>query len=215
MELYKSKFTVNESPVYVYDYMSGKMEGIPSISTSCLDNPICQARMRDGDSVCAKCIAAATLARYDKCHEHCLDNLHLLMSAVLDKSLLPRFANVCGVRIESFGDVGNVTHAINYANIAYENPRQTFAWWTKNANIVGAAFDIVGKPSNVILIESSEKLNEEKKPSNKYVDKVFTVYEKAYIIEHGLDINCGGRKCLSCWRCYQKNTEDRIHEQLK
>ena len=47
-KLRKSKYASNFSPVCVSDSMSGKMENIPSISSSCLANPICLQRMQDG-----------------------------------------------------------------------------------------------------------------------------------------------------------------------
>ena len=214
-ELRKSKYALNFSPVCVSDDMSGKMEGIPSVSTSCLNNPICLARMQQGDSICAHCFAETTLKRYKDCGKNCLSNTVLLTSSILPDNLLPHFPNVSIVRIESFGDVANVTQAINYANMCRVNPLVTFAWWTKNVSIVAAAFDQVGKPDNVILIESSPKVNNKIQPSSHYVDKVFTVYSKEYIIEHNIDINCGARCCATCRNCYRKDTGADVREQLK
>lgn len=214
-EMRKSKSAINFSPVCVSDYMSGKMQGIPSISSSCLANPICLKRMLDGDSICAHCFAETTLKRYSDCGKNCLSNTYLLTESILENELLPRFVNVAIVRIESFGDVANVTQAINYCNICKVNPYVTFAWWTKNVSIVAKAFDIVGKPENVILVESSPKVNKAVEPSSHYVDKVFTVYDKQYIIENNIDINCGARCCATCRRCYNKNTESKVSEQLK
>lgn len=216
MEFYKSKYTLNESPVYVSDYMSGKMAGIPAISTSVLCNPICAARRANGDSICAHCFAVATMSRYSKANEHAERNAAILTSRILDKSLLPVFGNVRFVRIEAFGDVANVTQAVNYAHIAEVNPGVIFGWWSKNIAIIARAFDqIGGKPGNIILIESSEKVNVEKEPSSPYVDKVFTVYDKKFIKENAVEINCGARSCVSCQRCYTKGTETRVHEILK
>jgi len=216
MEFYKSKYTTNASPVYVSDYMSGKMAGIPSISTSVLCNPICNARRANGDSICAHCFAAATLSRYSKANEHAERNAAILTSRILDKSILPVFGNVRFVRIESFGDVANVTQAVNYAHIAQVNPGVIFGWWSKNIWLIEKAFDSIGgKPENIILIESSEKVNVEKEPSSPYVDKVFTVYDKKFIKENAVEINCGARSCVSCQRCYTKGTETRVHEILK
>ena len=216
MEFYKSKYTVNESPVYVSDYMSGKMAGIPAISTSVLSNPICNARRQAGVSVCAHCFAVATLNRYSKAAEHAERNTDILTTRILDKSILPIFRNVRFVRLEAFGDVSNITQAVNYAHIAQVNPGVVFGWWSKNISIIARAFDqIGGKPENIILIESSEKVNVEKEPSSGYVDKVFTVYDKGHIKKNGVEINCGARSCLSCRRCYTKGTEEKVHEILK
>ena len=123
----KSKFAVNASPVHVSDSMSGKMAGIPSISTSCLLNPICQKRMQDKTSICAHCFASATLTRYTNAGKATESNYHLLTESILPADLLPVFANVAIVRIESFGDVANETQAINYINICNANPAVVFA----------------------------------------------------------------------------------------
>ena len=213
--LLKSKFTVNESPVHISDYMSGKMAGLPSISTSCLDNPICQARMKDGNSICAHCFAAATLNQYKTCGEHASNNLRLLSENVLALDLLPVFGNVRFVRIESFGDVANVNQAINYLNIAKVNPEVTFAWWSKNMPIIAKAIEIIGRPGNIIFIESSERVNVAKAKSFDFVDYVFTVYDKPTITAESVEINCGARRCLTCGRCYHKGNGEQVREQLK
>lgn len=213
--LYKSKYCVNVSPVRVSDNMSGKMTNIPSISTSCLCNPICLKRMQDGNSICAHCFAETTLRRYTDCGKNCASNFELLTESVLPVEMLPIFANVSIVRIESFGDVANVNQAINYANICKANPQVMFAWWSKNMAIIKQAFDIVGKPKNVVMVESSEKLNHAKQASNEYVDKVFTVYDEKTILAENININCGARCCATCRRCYSKETEKVISEKLK
>ena len=44
--------------VWVTNHSEGtKMEGIQSISTSCLANPICEARKKIKGSICEKCYA--------------------------------------------------------------------------------------------------------------------------------------------------------------
>lgn len=220
----KSKFTANHSPVHVSDYMSGKMEGIPSISTSCLVNPICIKRMQDGESVCYHCFAAATLERYTAAGSHAENNFHLLNSEVLPLEMLPRFKNVAIVRIESFGDVASVTQAINYLNICRVNPFITFAAWTKNAAIWNAAISKVGKPENLSLVYSSFKLNTPAAAREYFTgsgennfDHVFTVYDKATCEFYGDGfVNCGARDCSTCRRCYRKESaEFNVREMLK
>ena len=220
----KSKFTSNLSPVHVSDYMSGKMTGIPSISTSCLVNPICIKRMQDGESVCCHCFAAATLDRYTACGQHAENNFYLLNSEVLPLEMLPKFPNVAIVRIESFGDVASVTQAINYINIAKVNPLVTFGAWTKNANLWNKAIQEVGKPENLSLVYSSFKLNNPA-PAAEYFtkdgennfDHVFTVYDVPTCEFYGPGfVNCGARDCASCRRCYRKNPDEfSVREQLK
>ena len=179
--LRKSAYAVNLSPVIVSDHMTGKMLGIPSTSTSVLKNPICQERRKVAGSICEKCFAANVLTRYSDCEKNAASNFELLNSCVLPFELLPKFGNVCIARIESFGDVASVIQAINYANMAYNNPLVTFGWWTKNVEIVARAFDIVGKPDNVIFIQSSRFVNKPEEKRSEYVDKVFTVYDDEYL----------------------------------
>ncbi len=62
MRVKKSIYCTNESAVLVSDYMSGKMENVPSISTSCLVNPRCITRMQNGCSICSYCFAADGLS---------------------------------------------------------------------------------------------------------------------------------------------------------
>ena len=208
-----SKFTIrkSKSPIHVSDNMSGKMDGIPSISTSCLCNPICLARQKNGNSICSKCFAVGTIKQYTALGKALESNFHLLNDSILDLDLLPRFKSTVEiVRIESFGDVASVTQAINYANICKVNPHVTFAWWSKNMEICKKAFDIVGKPHNVIMVESAPIMDTEIKPSNEYVDKTFTVYT-----DENPQINCGKRSCMTCRRCYRKDTERSVKELLK
>ena len=214
-KLKRSKYCINESPIHISDSMSGKMSGIPSISTSCLCNPICLKRMQDGNSICAHCFAYATLNRYKAAGQAMESNYHLLTESILPTDLLPIFANVAIVRIESFGDVANKIQAINYLNIIKANPDVRFAWWSKNMAIIKSAIDEIGKPKNVVFVESSEKLNKAKIASFEFVDKVFTVYDEKAITENNVNINCGARCCATCRRCYNKNTESVISEKLK
>lgn len=213
--MHKSKYCENESPVAISDYMSGKMTNIASISTSVVLNPICQGRRLDPDSICAKCFAEATVKRYTELGMNLAANFMLLTSSVLPEHALPKFKkNVQIVRIESFGDVANVTQAINYINIIKANPHVVFAWWSKNAKIINEAFAKEGKPKNVVMVESSEKLNVQKELSQNF-DKVFTVYDEAHIVGQKVNINCGARSCDTCRRCYSKRTGAVVNEKLK
>lgn len=239
----KSKYAVNYSPVYISDNMSGKMENIPSISTSVLKNTFCQARRNVPGSICEKCFACNVLSRYSDCEKNVARNYDLLTAAVLPLELLPRFGNVRIARIESFGDVATVEQAINYCNIAFVNPRVNFGWWSKNVSIIEKAFDIVGKPENVVFIQSSAFVNKPEEKKSHYVDKVFTVFDDEYIagvpsVREQLDklapmskkdlkeaktrifeacyINCGARNCVACGKCYDVNdTTENVRERLK
>ena len=66
----------------------------------------------------------------------------------------------------------------------------------------------------MIIVQSSVLLNQETTPANEYIDKVFTVYDKQHA--ENVNINCGGRKCAECLRCYTKSDEiEYIAELLK
>ena len=172
--------------------------------------------MQDGESICAHCFAAATLSRYTGAGIATESNFILLNDSELPAKMLPAFkAGVEIARIESFGDVGGFLHALNYTNMAKENPGVTFAWWSKNVPIIAKVWDVVGKPENVVLIESSPKVNTPVSPSSHYVDKVFTVYDDDTIERENININCGARCCNTCRRCYRKDTESVINERLK
>lgn len=209
--LRKSVFTKNLSPVHISDNMTGKMLGIPAISTSCLCNPICRARMRDGNSICAHCFASATLERYKDANLACESNYNLFNEQILDMELLPLFKDdVVQVRGEAFGDSGSVTHAINLVNIGWKNPHVFYAVWSKNEEHYYQAFKKVGKPKNLFFVLSSEKIGEERIPQHpEIVDHVFTVYA-----EDDGHINCGARCCKTCERCYHDG-ELSVRELLK
>lgn len=239
----KSKFCVNYSPLIVSDYMSGKMSGIPSVSTSVLLNKICQARQKVPGSICEKCFAENVLARYSDAAKNAESNYYLLTEAVLPAELFPVYGNTRIARIESFGDVSTVEQAINYCTLCRVNPDVVFGWWTKNVEIVAAAFDIVGKPENVVFIQSSVFVNQREEKRSPYVDKVFTVYDDEFLtaipeinacldklagldkkaakaekqrIFEALFVNCGGRNCLACGQCYsKKSTVEHVNERLK
>lgn len=218
----KSKFTVNESPVYISDNMSGKMSGIPSISTACRCNPLCIARAKCDNMICNKCFAMKTTGRYKALAEHLKDNYELLTSRYLADDELPRFSYAVGmVRIESFGDIANEIQAVNYINIIRKNANVRFGWWTKNPAFIARALKALGieKPENVRIIYSSPVINDPVKYETvakafPFVDSVFTVYGKKTIEEKHICINCGARSCGACGRCYFGN-ETEIKEQLK
>lgn len=219
----RSKFAANYSPVIVSDNMSGKMHGIPSISTSVLENPICKKRREQKNSICSKCFAANTAARYSSLANNLKSNLDLLTGEILPADVLPRFipelANI--VRFESFGDLANVNQAINYLNIARVNPGVRFALWTKNIGFLAKAVEMVGKPENIRIIYSSPIINqaidvEKTRRAFPCIDAVFTVYDKKHVSENNTDINCGAKSCITCRNCYDRpDFYSDIREQLK
>lgn len=207
----RSKYTANYSPVIVSDNMSGKMFGIPAVSTSVLENPICQKRREDPESICAGCFAANTAARYTSLAKNLKSNLELLTGEILPLDALPVFIPELAsiVRFEAFGDLANVTQAINYINIAKQNPRVCFAIWTKNIAFLAKAIEETGKPENLRVIYSSPIVNkaielEKLQRGFPCVDAIFTVYDKKYIAANNTEINCGAKSCITCRNCYDR-----------
>ncbi len=198
---------------------SGKMELIPSISTSMRLNERCTKRAAIEGSICSKCYAE-TLLKLRKNMNPCLErNTRLLTSEVLPLEMLPR-VNAQIFRFESFGELNNTIQVQNYFNICKVNPYTTFALWTKNLDLVRDVIDAgIEKPSNLNIIYSSPMINKSIADIVldvfPWVDKVFTGYDKAFIKANGSEVNGGSRDCFNCRVCYSKNDIKEINEQLK
>ena len=202
--------------VHVSRGMSGKMAGILAISTSVIENAVCQARAKIKGSVCEKCFALSTVKRYGALAAHLALNLERLAGADLTPAQVP-YINGTLCRFEAFGDLANVTHAKNYIRIAAANPHCTFALWTKNPGFLKKAIDELGKPANLIVVLSSFHLNKiDSAAAFPFVDHVFTVYDAETIERENVEINCGARDCMGCRRCYTVGNADfYISEKLK
>lgn len=194
----------------------GKMTGIYSISTYCGCNERCKKNSAVKGSVCEHCFAMRQTSYMPSMQIPLKKNLEILTNQIIPEEKLP-IINASWFRIESFGDIANVTHAINYLNLIRKNPQTFFAWWTKNPDLIKKAFEKTGyeKPNNVNIIRSSLFLNKAIRPGYWFVDKVFTVWEKGAPEMHNVQINCGARSCLKCRRCYEKNDLVYINEELK
>lgn len=196
-------------------YMTGKMEGINCLSTSCLCNPYCAARRNNSDMVCSACFAAGTVARYSSLNQNMMRNTEILTSTLLGIDDFP-VLNTAIFRLESFGDLVNSTQARNYIRFAKRNPHTQFALWTKNPGILAQAIAVEGKPGNLICILSSAYLDKRCDASRwSFIDKTFTVYRPETVERENISINCGARSCLTCQRCYHKNADSDIRETLK
>jgi hypothetical protein len=193
--------------------MSGKMSGVNCLSTSNLCNPFCAARKKDPDSICSKCYAAGTCARYSALNANMTRNSEILTTKLFEISEMP-LINAAIFRFEAFGDLINATQCINYFRLCKANPHVRFALWTKNPGIVRQALATEEKPENLIILLSSHKIGVKVDAEKwEFVDKTFTVYRKEDMPE--CEINCGARSCLACQRCYRKDTETEIKEYLK
>lgn len=198
---------------------TGKMQYLQSLSTSSLVNPFCIARSKNNNMICSKCYSNTMQARYKNLSKTLERNAVILTGKILDIDDLP-VINCLLFRFEAFGDLINKTQFINYLNICNKNKSTSFAIWTKNYNIIKSVFnDGYEKPDNLLIIFSSPYLNDtvnlDFNQEYNFVDKVFTVYDKEYIKNNNININCGARDCFTCRKCYTQNDTFYINEMLK
>ena len=196
-----------------------KMHGIQSISTAVTCNPFCAVRRANGESVCAHCYAETLCKMRKSMREHIEDNYRILNERLLTEDECRRIPLVTRiVRIESFGDVSSVLQALNDIRIIRANDDLTFGIWSKNWNFWRQAFDIEGKPENCTFVLSSLRLNEPvmvPESMRKYVDHVFTVYDKEHYVFENTPHHCAGVQCRTCLKCYRKGTSFHIAEKLR
>lgn len=200
-------FTINHT---------GKMKGMSSLSTSVLCNPYCQTYSKDKDKICSRCYAKTQMRCYTSMQKCMEKNTEILTSEVIPMEKLP-LINRTYFRFEAFGDLNNTMQVINYFNICKKNKKVNFALWTKNPALVEAVLESgMKKPKNLQIVLSSHYMNIPADVEKwNFVDKVFTVYDKDYIKEHDIEINCGARSCLACNKCYRKSKEKYINEKVK
>lgn len=209
-----------ETGLHICTNHTGKMKGMWSLSTSPL-NPICEARSRDPESICSKCYSRNMQEMYSELSKCLLKNAEILTGRILEPDEMPKLGNKLGMfRFEAFGDATSELQIVNNFHITEANPDVHCALWTKNPEFIKRAMENYGitKPENLVIIGSSSKINVPQMDYQKYdfIDYIFTVYDKPFIAEHNIDINCGGRSCRSCKKCYLKtHTEYEIREQLK
>lgn len=195
---------------------TGKMKEMGSVSTSCKVNANCAKYAQIPGSICSKCYAQRMTKMYKNLDAKLRRNFDALTTDIIPIEELP-ILNYGYFRIEAFGDLANTTQAINYFHLIQKNPQTFFGWWTKNPKYIAEALETmkIKKPKNVNIIYSSMFINKRMEVEYPFIDKVFTVYDKDYIKDNKIKINCGGRSCLSCHRCYEKNRTKYINEQLK
>lgn len=184
------------------DGYANKMDGMFSINTNSLTNNYCLSK-RLTDAVCKSC--------YNKRLERFTAKAFQRNSDILiQEDYQPETIMYNVIRFNSFGELINLQHYKNIIKLVKHNPKVQFTLWSKRADIVG----LLEKPKNLINIYSSIKLNiEEKLPIN--FDKVFTIYNIAFIKENGVKINCS-KSCYECMKCYNKKDKTiYINEQIK
>lgn len=202
----------------VSNNFTGKMEGMTVITTAMCNNPNCERLSHIEGAICQQCYSKTALAYRKNVKECYITNGEILSSGIIPTNQIPYInSNFC--RLESHGDLFNETHLENYLKVCKKNPQTSFALWTKQYDLVYEYFKTHKAPRNLTLVISSLMMNKQM-DIQRYKNlglkvKVFTVYSKEYLAEHSdVKINCGGRKCIDCLRCY-KGKETVINELLK
>lgn len=201
-----------------------KLDGIKSLSTCCLNNKFCRARMLDKCSVCSHCYAASQQKVQHGLTEHNVINGLILQNVGIPTWAWQEYkgkaiALETVFRIESFGDVSNLMQIYNYISLCRAFPSVNFAAWSKNVAMWLAAFDTIGKPENLSFVTSSNHVNKCDDWKDSRIDHTFTVYDKKGVSDQHIVINCGGRACKECIAkkigCYYKGKDKHIRELLK
>lgn len=201
--------------------LSGKLTGFFSVNSSPACNERCKARAKNPKLVCNKCYAFSTINRYKGTYLALEYNTLILSNHLFSVDTLRILAlpTTNGFfRLESHGDVVNVTHARNYIRLVKTHNYLKFTVWSKNLDLWRDAFILEGKPDNLKFIASSPEVNKIMIVPNDckwFVNKVFTVFTKKFARENNIDINCGSRCCATCLLCYSDNNVFYINELLK
>ena len=188
--------------------LTGKMTGMPAITSSMLCNEHCQRLSNIIGTVCEKCYTMKYLKSRPAVEKCYAENTELLTSSVIPIKQLP-FINATMCRLETFGDIVNATHLQNYINLIKKNNHCMFSLFTKNYTVVFDYFKTHKQPKNLSLVISSLLLDEpfglEFLPEYLTNVKIFTVYSKQFAKGNNVTINCGKNRCVDCRRCYTKN----------
>lgn len=193
---------------------SGKLDGIPSISTSCLCNEYCIKRSQCTGLICHECYAMGYCDFRKELREKLELNTLFYTNYTIPEKAVP-LLNTLYFRFESFGDLNNELQFINYATIAEVNSGVNMALWTKNPWIIAKAIKNGCRvPKNLKIIYSIPKKNQvitkelfrKIKKKWPFINAIFTVHDEKSIRENRITINCGGKSCRECgFSCYRKS----------
>ena len=141
--------------------MKNKMSGLHSINSYCLHNKFCYKNNKNKNSVCYYCYAIWGLHTFRiNCIPPFKINDDLLSHRILQDREIP-FLNYGIIRYNSYGEILNYIHFINYCTIAKNNEHCIYTLFTKRKSIVQKYYKYI--PKNLILIYSSPILNKRSK----------------------------------------------------
>ena len=115
-------------------------------------------------------------------------------------------------RGHAHGELINETHFVNFINSAIRNPHTNVTLWTKRKDMVNRVLEYVEKPKNLIMIYSEPRVNVINLDIPAHFDKIFNVVDSPELDSR---VNCGGKSCINCLSCYQKNGESVLIERVK
>ena len=191
--------------------MTGKLQGLHSISTNTLTNQFCiKQNKANSGGICTLCYSVSMLSTFRKSAAPALQrNSDLLARELLTDRQVP-FINASIFRFSAHGELINEIHLQNLIRIAELNQGCTFALWTKRKDIVNKVLARQSKPANLILIFSNSVIDKviTKKPL--HFDKTFNNVSKQHEGQ-----NCTGQRCIDCRACYTHGGTDTIIEAFK
>ena len=187
---------------------SGKIEGLHSLDTACMNNEFCP-RMQATDDPTIICRYCYTTSFWQAAiFAHYITGLILSEVSFTDQEAafiaIPAFL----LRFNSDGELINATHAANLVRIAATHPQTACAIWTKRPGILNSVIMTYGKPANLICGVSSPMINTPCREGWTWCDFVFTVYTPEGMrqaLARG-EHECNGKKCLACgFHCYKRH----------
>lgn len=193
---------------------SGKIEGLFSLDVSCTNSDFCPHMQTCGspDVICSYCYTKKMFALPRMAHHvtgTILSEIEFTEDELRTVSVPPAF-----LRINSDGELINLTHAVNVVRLAKAHPEVAAVTpWTKRPDILDKAIRQEGKPANLICGISSLVINTPTDAARyAWCDFVFTVYTPAGMAaalargEH----ECNGKKCMACgFFCYRRHDTSR------
>lgn len=208
---------------------TGKMSGIPSVSTSQIFNKACKLLSQNKQNICYYCYARKYSKLYKNLDAALLYNTLLLSFTYINpKTQAAGLANFKYVRFESFSDLQNMQHFYNLYQIAKYFNETNFALWTKRHLLVFGVMSTLKPLKNLNFILSNFRLNDkgerikdlfiakfESLGINPKNLKYFNVFESDFAWNNNIEINCGARSCASCLKCYKRNNIQCINELKK
>lgn len=193
----------------------GKMQDMPSISTSCLHTGTCIKRHAVKGSICEHCYSwnMLTASKNKALARKCELNTYFYRNIELTPNDIP-FLNYAYFRFESFGEISNALQCKNYMTIARYNAHCNFTLWTKNPGVFDLALYGTIQPLNFRVIVSDMRIDrehvasyaEETKIQYPFMSALFTVVSKGSASKDTARIekrvNCA-LQCNTCLKCYR------------